>query len=65
MCQIKPMEGEHVLEDNYPVFMGFWYVCDGEPLISPIQGTIAELKIHIGAKEIRNCIAVQRNLNIL
>jgi len=34
-------------------------------LISPIQGTIAELKIHIGAKEIRNCIAVQRNLNIL
>lgn len=46
---------EDVLKDNYPVFCGYWYVVDGEPKESDINGTVAVLKDYLKAKEIKNC----------
>ena len=46
---------EQVLEDDYPVFPSYLYVCDGEPKRSSVEGTVADLKRARGYKEVRNC----------
>ena len=53
---------ERVLEDNYPVYPSYWYVVDGEPKRSEVEGTVRDLKRALGASEIRRCAAVARNL---
>ena len=53
---------EPVLEDSYPVYAGYWYVVDGEPQRSEIQGTAWDLKRRLNASEIRRCAAVARKL---
>lgn len=53
-------ESEHVLEDDYPVFWDYLYVADGKVIMSPIKGTVAQLKRETGAKEIRRCAMVER-----
>lgn len=35
---------ERVLEDDNPVFYGYWYLADGEPLQSPVAGTVRDLR---------------------
>jgi hypothetical protein len=50
--------GERVLEDDYPVHFGYWYVVDGSPLQCELFGghaTVFELRITLNAREIRNC----------
>lgn len=59
--QITPND-EPILEDDYPVFASYWYVADGKPIRSPVQGSVADLKRAIGAKEINRCAAVKRGL---
>jgi hypothetical protein len=51
---------ETVLPDDYPVFWDYWYVCDGEPRRSDIEGTVADLKRDTGATEIRRCEIMAR-----
>lgn len=53
---------EPILEDDYPVYATYWYVLDGEPQRSDVQGQVRDLKRATGAKEIRRCAAVQRKL---
>ena len=46
---------ERVLEDSYPVYVGHFYIVDGEPTRSPITGSVRGLKVALEAKEIRRC----------
>lgn len=55
-------DNEQVLEDDYPVYAGYWYVLDGQPRQSTLTGTIADLKRRTGAQEVRRCNLVGRNL---
>lgn len=53
---------EKVLDDDYPVYWDYLYVADGKVIVSEFRGTVRKLKQHTGAKEIRNCNMVGRNL---
>ena len=46
---------EPILDDDYPVYFGYVYVCDGEPQQSDIEGTVADLKRQQGCKEVKRC----------
>ena len=52
---------ERVLEDDYPVYWDYLYVCDGKVIKSDIQGTVKDLKkdlrsyYKLEAKEITTC----------
>ena len=56
------MFDEPILEDTYPVYPTYWYVADGKPIRSQIQGTVRDLKRAQGVAEIRRCAAVARGL---
>lgn len=57
---------ERILEDDYPVYLGYWYLLDGEPQRSFINGgTITSLKYITGAKEVRRCDAIKRGLPLV
>ena len=51
---------EPILEDDYPVYASYFYIADGKPIMSDIEGTVARLKQDIGAKEIRRCDFITR-----
>jgi hypothetical protein len=57
---------EKVLEDSYPVYFGYLYVCDGVIVRSDIQGTILDLKRdlrkqkQLEANEILSCDIIGR-----
>jgi hypothetical protein len=51
---------EPILPDDYPVYAGYAYVADGKPVSSPVEGTVARLKVVLGAAEIRRCDLVGR-----
>jgi len=53
---------ETALPDDYPVFWDYAYVCDGQVKLSPIKGTVKELKRDMGCKEVRRCDLVGRGL---
>lgn len=54
---------EPVLPDDYPIYGGYAYVVDGRPILSNWHDiTAGELKCLLGAKEIRRCDLVGRNL---
>lgn len=55
-------KSENILDDNYPVYWDYIYVADGKPIRSDVQGTVFDLKRDTGAKEIRNCDLVARDL---
>ncbi len=54
------LDGETILPDDYPVFYMYWYLLDGEPQRSDIEGNVATLKQDTGAKEIRRCELIKR-----
>jgi len=54
---------EDVLDDDYPVHVGFYYVADGEVIRSEISGDVLALKFSLGALEIRRCNMAARNLS--
>ena len=51
---------EPVLEDNYMVYMDYYYVADGNVIQSPVGGNVARLKAAGPYKEIRRCDIVGR-----
>lgn len=51
---------EPILEDSYPVYKSYFYVVDGKPIRSPINGTVLDLKYKLNAEEVRRCDAVER-----
>lgn len=53
---------EPILPDDYPVYAGYAYVVDGEPISSPVEGTVARLKAACNATEVRRCDLVEREL---
>ena len=63
------MLNERVLPDNYPVYGGYFYVCDGEVITSDVFGKVSDLKkdlrshYKLEAKEITNCDIVGRGMN--
>ena len=61
------LDGETVLEDDYPVYPGYAYVAvggvfpaDGEVVASHIKGTALQLKSKLGADVLRRCELVKR-----
>ena len=57
-------ESEQILHDDFPVYPTYWYLVDGEPKQSDIEGTVRDLKRVEKANEIRRCEAVKRELII-
>lgn len=55
---------EPILEDDYPVYAGYWYIADDKVITSDIRGNVGQLKRYLNAKEIRRCDAVKRNLSL-
>lgn len=59
---------EPILPDEYPVYFGFFYVCDGKIIENPLFGdesvsiTVRELKARLPCSEVRRCDAVGRRL---
>lgn len=53
---------ERILEDDYPVYPSYAYVCDGKVRSSPIQGTVKTLKREFKCTEIKNCDLAGRGL---
>lgn len=53
---------ERVLEEDYPVYPGYFYVADDVVICSPIEGTVAQLKKELRASEIKSCDAIGRGL---
>ena len=56
------MDGETVLNDNYPVYGDYLYVADEKVVRSDVFGTVRDLKRDTGAKEIRRCNLSARGL---
>jgi len=54
---------ERVLEDDYPIYEGYWYIMDGTPRTSPYTKTVYNLKKDFGIDEVKSCDIVGRNLN--
>ena len=54
---------EKLLPDDYPIYVGYYYLVDGEVKISNIHSTVGELKSVALAKEIRSCSLVDRNID--
>ncbi len=46
---------EPKLPDDYPVYWDYIYVCDGKIHKSDMKGTVRDLKIQGGFKEVRRC----------
>ena len=53
---------EPILDDSYPIYFGFAYIIDNEVQISPISGTVRDLKKHFNCEEVRRCNLVGRGL---
>lgn len=54
---------EPVLDDDYPVYAGYFYVADGKVIVSDYHDvTVKYLKAKLPANEIRRCDAVKRGL---
>lgn len=51
-----PLPTEHVLDDDYPIYGDYLYVVDGKVYRSDWHGiTARQLRLKLGAKEIRRC----------
>jgi hypothetical protein len=62
----NPVFSEPILPDDYPVYAGYWYVFDGQPMRSNYHDiTVRKLKQYSGAREIRRCDAVARKLPLM
>lgn len=52
----KPLLGEHVLPDDYPIYGDYFYLADGKVYRSDWHDiTVRELKIREKFKEVRRC----------
>lgn len=56
----KPLD-EPILPDDYPIYADYFYVVDGEVVLSSWHGiTVREFKVQMRAKEVRRCDLVGR-----
>jgi len=46
---------EKILENDYPVYWDYLYVCDGVVVRSDVQGTVLDLKRDRKCKEVMSC----------
>ena len=46
---------ERILDNDYPVFWDYYYVCDDKVVVSNIQGTVLDLKRDLKCKEVKSC----------
>lgn len=53
---------EPILDDSFPVFWDYAYVCDGAVRLSPIRGTVWDLKRELSVSEVRRCDLLGRGL---
>jgi len=58
---MKYYKSEIILDDNYPVYIDYFYIADGKFIQSDICGTVKNLKLDTGAEEIRKCDIVERS----
>jgi hypothetical protein len=56
------LDDEDILPDNYPVYPGYYYVCDGNVMESPIRGDVLKLKFRLAVKEVRRCNLMDRGI---
>ena len=56
---------ERELDDDYPIFCGYWYVADGNPVQSEIQGTAEELRGVLKCERLESFDTVGRGLPLL
>lgn len=63
------MYDEPLLEDDYPVYPGYYYLVDGFTVESSVRGTVRDLKADVRVyfgfepKEVRRCDLVKRLRN--
>lgn len=55
---------ERILDDDYPVFWDYLYVCDGKVIRSDIQGNVKDLKRNLKCIEVKNCDIIGRQNNL-
>lgn len=53
---------EPIYDNDATVVYGYVYVCDGKPRMSPVHGTVADLKLALKVKEVRRCDMMGRDL---
>lgn len=53
---------ERELEDNYPIYLGYLYVVDGNPWKAPDEMTVGELKQRGKFTSVKNCDIKGRGL---
>lgn len=58
-------QSEEPLPDDYPVYEGYWYVLDGQPRQSLIDGTVSDLKRLHSVSEVKSCDVLGRGLELL
>jgi hypothetical protein len=60
-------ETETILDDEYPVYLDYWYVCDGVPKQCPLFGmdgdnpTVRDLRRALNCREVRRCDILARS----
>lgn len=58
----REIREEDLIEGDYPIHAGYVYLVDGTPRMSNVSCTAAQFKKALGAKEIRKCDIVGRDL---
>jgi hypothetical protein len=53
---------EPELENSYPVYLTYAYVCDGEVRYSPLEGTVYGLKKEFKCTKVCRCDLIGRDL---
>jgi hypothetical protein len=59
---------ENILPDDYPIYLGYWYIVNSIPVQSPYEGTVRGFKEHcfnFKVNEVRRCNAIARNLPLM
>lgn len=59
---MNPPPNEPILQNEYPVYLGYFYICDGEVQVAPMDGDVSTLKEILECREVRRCDIVARNL---
>lgn len=54
---------EKLLPDDYPIYPGYYYLVNGRVMRSYVHSTVANVKRMSGAKEVRSCSLVDRNID--
>jgi hypothetical protein len=56
---------EPILEGDYPMYHGYYYVADGKVIQANQKETVLDYKTRTGTQEVRRCDAAKRGLSLL